>query len=81
MAGPSSERRIRSEVSLLPLMTQAGRSGRGWTGERQRLSPDLREALGATDMTAPAFHVAGPRTFVEDAIVEVHFGLKSSGAR
>jgi len=56
-----------------PIMTQAERSGRDWTGERRRLSPEvLREALGAADMTAPIFYVAGPPRFVEGALGSLH---------
>jgi len=52
----------------LPLMTQADRSGRGWDGERRRVSPDyLRDVLPA-DVNAPTYYVAGPERFVNGAI-------------
>jgi ferredoxin-NADP reductase len=67
----------------VPIMTRADGSKRGWDGERRRLSPEvLREALGAADMTAPIFYVAGPPRFVEGALESLHgAGVEKSRIR
>jgi ferredoxin-NADP reductase len=58
----------RPRFVYVPTMTQAGRSKRGWQGERRRVAPDLLDDLLPEDRRPPLYYVAGPGRFVQGAV-------------
>jgi ferredoxin-NADP reductase len=58
----------RPRFLYVPTMTQAGRSKRGWQGERRRVAPDLLDDLLAKDRKSPLYYVAGPARFVQGTV-------------